>query len=86
MESEFAIADPRDDTRGGHLNFTIHDGTAKIPGRISSAAMRLLADNPHDSPTDVFNANKSKIRLAAYKSRRFNPRLPLILLSLSDFT
>lgn len=86
MENLFAVTDPRDDARGGDLNFTIHDGAATIPGRISRAAMRILADDSGYSPTEVFAANQSKIRSAAYKSRRFNPRLAMILLSVNDFS
>jgi hypothetical protein len=86
MENIFAVADPRDDARGGHLNFTIHDGAATIPGRISSAAMRILADDSGFSPTEVFTANQAKIRSAAYTSRRFNPQLAMVLLSVNDFS
>ncbi|MGF6772370.1 hypothetical protein P3T18_004858 [Paraburkholderia sp. GAS199] len=86
MEQVFDIADPRDDTPSGHLSFTIHDGTATIPARISAHAMQILRDDTGNSPSDVFRANKSKIRLAAYKSRRANPRLAMIVLGTGDFS
>jgi len=86
MNNLFAVSDPRDDTRSGSLNFTIHDGTATIPGRISSAAMRILGDDSGCSPTEVFTANQAKIRSAAYKAWHFNPHMAMVLLSVNDFS
>ncbi|MDE1179227.1 hypothetical protein [Paraburkholderia sp.] len=86
MENRFDITDPRDDPRGGYLSFTILDGATEIPGRISTPAMRILADDSNNSPTGVFAANKAKIRAAAYKFRRFNPGLPMIVLGARDFS
>lgn len=86
MEDIFSVSDPLDDARDGHLNFTIHDGAASIPGRISSAAMRILTDDSGRSPIEVFSANRAKIRSAAYKSRRVNPRMAMVLLGVNDFS
>ncbi|RFU44997.1 hypothetical protein [Paraburkholderia sp. DHOC27] len=86
MQDAFDIADPRDDDRGGYLNFTIHDGTATIPGRISASAMRILMDATNYSPVEVFQANKMRIRSAAYKSRRQNPTLAMVMLGTVDFS
>ncbi len=61
-------------------------GAARIPGRISSAAMLILADDSGYSPTEVFTANQAKIRSAACKSRRFNPQLAMVLLGVNDFS
>jgi hypothetical protein len=86
MEHLFAVTDPHNDVQRGYLNFTIHDGDVKIPGRISSAAMRVLADDSGYSPTEIFIANRSKIRSAAYKARRFHPHMAIVLLSVNDFS
>jgi hypothetical protein len=86
MEHLFAVTDPRNDVQRGYLNFTIQDGAQTIPGRISSAAMRILGDDSGYSPTEIFIANKSKIRSAAYKARRFNPHMAIVLLSVNDFS
>ncbi|HZZ10789.1 MAG TPA: hypothetical protein VFE79_08845 [Paraburkholderia sp.] len=86
MDHAFDIADPRQDERGDYLNFTIRDGATLIPGRISGPAMRILASGSGHSASEVFSANKSKIRSAAYKSRRFNPTLAMIFLGTGDFS
>jgi hypothetical protein len=86
MEQHFAVTDPHDDARSGNLNFTIRDGAATIPGRISSAAMQILRDDSGFTPTEVFRANKSKIRTAAYKARLFHPQMATVLLGVNDFS
>jgi hypothetical protein len=86
VEKTFEVSNPSDDTRDGHLNFTIQDGAETIPARISGQAMRILRDDSGFSAVEVFRANHNKIRTAAYKVRRFNPTLAIILLGTGDFS
>lgn len=86
MDDVFEVVDPRGDKHGEHLDFTIHDGTATIPARISGPAMQILADDTGYTPVEVFKANQKKIRTAAYKARRFNPTLAMVVLGTRDFS
>jgi hypothetical protein len=86
MEDIFEVSDPHDDVHDGHVNFTIHDGAKTIPARISGPAMRILANDSGVSPVEVFKANQRRIRTAAYKVRRFNPTLAIVVLGSGDFS
>lgn len=86
MDTTFEVADPHDDAHGDYLSFMIRDGTRMIPGRISGPAMQILGNDSGYSAAEIFSANKAKIRTAAYKSRRFNPTLLVVVLGIADFS
>ncbi|SKC78562.1 hypothetical protein SAMN05445504_2424 [Burkholderia sp. CF099] len=82
----FEIADVSDVTTGDHISFIIKDRDGQVPARISGTALAVLSGNEiHASRLDVFNAHIDRIRHAAYKSRRSNPTLAMILLGAADF-
>ncbi|SCU75568.1 conserved hypothetical protein [Cupriavidus necator] len=86
MGDNFQITAPLRHSTGDFLSFTILDGDAKIPARISGTAIALLdRDRATNDPMGVFEANKDRIRKAAFDMRRMNPTLGLIALGSNNF-
>jgi hypothetical protein len=86
MEDTFQISNPSDKSLGDYLSFTIADRDGTLPARISGTAIRKLAGVERYDSAAVFMANKEKIREVAYKHRRVNPGLAVIMLSEIDFS
>lgn len=86
MEDSFQITEVSDVTTGDYISFVIADRDGTVPARISGTAIGILAGQDQFARRlDVFNVHREKIREAAYKSRRANPTLAMILLGANDF-
>jgi hypothetical protein len=86
MEDSFQITDVSEVTTGDYISFEISDREGKVPARISGTALAVLGESDRAAKLlDVFTAHREKIRAAAYKSRRANPTLAMVLLGASDF-
>jgi hypothetical protein len=86
MEDSFQIAEVSDVTTGDYISFVISDRDGKVPARISGSALGVLAGGQRFAQRlDIFNAHRERIRTAAFKSRRANPTLAIVLLGVNDF-
>ncbi|WP_059885415.1 hypothetical protein [Burkholderia ubonensis] len=83
MDANFQISSAESPTTGDYLSFTITDGTVKLPGRISGSALAVLS--PGLDREASFEANRERIRKAAYEMRRVNPGLDRIVLGSNNF-
>lgn len=86
MNEAFRISDPTDKTRGDFVSFTISDGEQTVPGRISRTALTILRGPNDGDDLATFEAQKEKIRAAAFSMRRLNPSLDLIALGSNNFS
>ncbi|MEX3994788.1 RelA/SpoT domain-containing protein [Paraburkholderia sp. EG286A] len=86
MDDAFRIYDPTDKTRGDFVSFTISDGDQTVPGRISRTALAILRSPNDGDDLATFEAQKEKIRAAAFNMRRLNPSLDLIALGSNNFS
>lgn len=85
IEKTFQIVDPVIVTKGDYVIFTIKDGEKTFPAQISGTALAVLDKSQALTPLDAFHAHHDRIRDAAYKMRRANPSLDVILLSAGNF-
>lgn len=83
MDTGFQISDAQSPTTGDYLSFTITDGDVTIPGRISGTALAILG--PDMEREASFEANRERIRKAAFEMRRVNPGLDMINLGSVNF-
>ncbi len=86
MEQSFQITDVSDVTTGDYISFVVRDRDGNVPARITGTALGVLAGSEHFAKRlDIFQTHAEKIREAAYKSRRANPTLAMVLLGATDF-
>jgi ppGpp synthetase/RelA/SpoT-type nucleotidyltranferase len=86
MDEAFRISDPTDNTRGDFVSFTISDGDQTVPGRISRTALAIFRGPNDGDDLATFEAQKEKIRAAAFNMRRLNPSLDLVALGSNNFS
>ncbi|WP_321852710.1 hypothetical protein [Burkholderia diffusa] len=84
MDASFQISNAQSPTLGDYLSFTITDGTVTVPGRISGTALAVLS--PDLDRETAFEANRERIRKAAFEMRRVNPGLDMINLGSNNFS
>jgi hypothetical protein len=86
MEDSFQIAEVSDVTTGDYVSFVIADRDGRVPARISGSALGVLAgEQQFAERLEIFNAHRERIRAAAFKSRRANATLAMVLLAAADF-
>ncbi|MBR8221253.1 hypothetical protein [Burkholderia ambifaria] len=83
MDASFQISDAESPTPGDYLSFTITDGSVTVPGIISGRALAILG--PELDREASFEANRDRIRKAAFEMRRVNPGLSMIILDSNNF-
>ncbi|MFS8931313.1 GTP pyrophosphokinase [Cupriavidus taiwanensis] len=87
IDERFKITGPIRHSTGDFLSFTIVDGETKIPGRISGTALAILdRDKSTVDPVGVYQDHLGRIRQEAFKMRRVNPSLDVIVLGSNNFT
>ncbi|MBU9618126.1 hypothetical protein [Burkholderia multivorans] len=84
MDASFQISDAQSPTTGDYLSFTITDGAVTLPGKISATALAILS--PDLDREASFEANRERIRKAAFDMRRVNPGLDMINLGANNFS
>jgi len=85
MDNGFRISDPAQETIGDYLMFTVMDGEARVPARISRTALAEMDTSRTGDYYAVFAANREWIREAAFLVRRVNPTLDLVALGSLNF-
>jgi len=85
MEDTFQISDPaQDPATGDYLTFTIDDNGQKVAGRVSNTVIAELKKGRAMEDVAAFKEGREAIRAAAYRKRRVNPGLDLIVVSTYD--
>jgi hypothetical protein len=85
MEETFQISDPKRETAGDYISFTVSDCGQKIPATISRTALVVLAQGESLDDIMIFETHRERIRKAAYEMRRTNPTLDVLMLGSLNF-
>ena len=85
MEETFQIFDPKCETTGDYISFTVTDCGQKIPATISRTALVVLAQGEPLDDIMIFETHRERIRKAAYQMRRVNPTLSVLMLGSMNF-